>query len=284
MLASQRALEGFEPTPAVGVVGLVLVLVSVALFPLARALAGRLFPARTVIFARWGFFHAGLAILFYFSAMIAGAGALGAAGVDLQGGLAPVLFSAALQLATVALVATFAHRLDPDGVRSLGLRAGGWLGAAGVGLVGYVAVLPAILGSMALSAWGWTALGVELEVQDVLRLVLELDGAERALFVVLAVAVIPLLEELFFRAFLQPLLVQNLGDRAGVVLTAAIFAAVHGNVFAFLPIFTLALALGLVMLRTQRVVGAWLVHALHNGLTLALVLSAEWARQLGGAP
>jgi len=84
------------------------------------------------------------------------------------------------------------------------------------------------------------------------------------------VAVIPLFEEVMFRGFLQPLLVQNLGDRGGVALTSFVFALLHGA-SSILPIFGLSLVLGGIMLRTQRLAAPWAVHALHNGLMLVLL-------------
>jgi len=279
-METQAELPEFEPSAAGAAVGLVLVLASIGLFPLGRALSLRLFPGRNVIFARWGFFHVGLAIFTYFTLTILGGMALRAAGIGLSGGLVPVVFGAALQVATVALCCAFARRLDPDGLASLGLRPGGTPRALGVGVLAYALGMPAIVGAMLLSAWGWKALGVEAPPQEVLKLVLELEGAERWAFVGLAVALIPLCEELFFRGFLQPLLVQNLGDRGGLFATAFLFAAVHGNLVAFLPIFVLALLLGMVMLRTQRIGAAWLVHGLHNGLTISLVLGSDWARRM----
>ncbi len=273
----------FEPSLAHALVGAVLVLASVALVPALRALANRLVPARNVVFARWGFFHVGLAVFTFFALTIVGSYGLKFAGVELkESGIGMVLFGAGLQLGTVALVASFARRLDPDGLRSLGLRKGGAPQSAALGFLAYLATVPAIVGAGLLSTWLWGVLGFEARQQDVLRLVLDLAGLERVTFLVLAVLVIPLLEELFFRAFLQPLLVQNLGDRGGVAVTAVLFAAVHGNLFAFLPIFVLALAMGMVMLRTQRLVACYVVHALHNGLMLFLVLQTDFGRQLAG--
>jgi uncharacterized protein len=88
--------------------------------------------------------------------------------------------------------------------------------------------------------------------------------------VLLGALVLPLFEELLFRGFLQPLLVQNLHDRAGLVLTALCFALLHG-VEAGVPIFGFALILGGLMLRTQRLAACWSVHALHNALVFAIV-------------
>lgn len=283
MQAPEQAALPIEPSLAVALVGAVLVLASVALVPALRALANWLVPARSVVFARWGFFHVGLAIFTFFALTLAGGFVLHVAGIELAAsGIGALVFGASLQLATVALVLSFAHRLDPDGIRSLGLRAKGSLESAVLGAASYVAVVPAIVGAGLLSVWGWTSAGFEAKPQEVLRLVLELQGGERLVFLLLAIVVIPFFEELFFRGFLQPLLVQNLGDRGGVAVTAVLFAAVHANLFAFLPLFAIALAMGMVMLRTQRIVGSYVLHALHNGLMIFLVLSTDFGRQLAG--
>jgi hypothetical protein len=103
--------------------------------------------------------------------------------------------------------------------------------------------------------------------------IVSLEGADRVQAWVLAVAVLPFLEELCFRGFLQPLLVQNLSDRGGVAATAALFALIH-EVHAFLPVFVLSLVMGGIMLRTRRLTAAWCVHALNNALTLAFGIPA----------
>lgn len=253
-------------------VGLVLMLASIALVPAGIALARRLFPGRNVFFARWGFSHVGLAIFFYSLLMLIVGMAAQASSFDLSGPVATIVLSAGLQIATVLLVMGFARRLDPDGVRSLGLRAEGSARAAGVGVFAYALAVPGLVGTMLLSNWMWPALGLDASPQPIVELARGLTGEKLALFFVLAVFVIPLCEELFFRSFLQPLLVQNLGDRGGVAITALLFAGMHANLFALVPIFALALVLGSVMLRTQRVVSCWIVHALHNGLMLSLLV------------
>jgi membrane protease YdiL (CAAX protease family) len=86
----------------------------------------------------------------------------------------------------------------------------------------------------------------------------------------LVIFVLPFFEELVFRGFLQPLFVQNLGDRGGVFLTSLVFAIPHGD-SAFLPIFGLALLLGSLKLRTQRLSAPYAVHALHNAVAFVLL-------------
>ena len=92
-----------------------------------------------------------------------------------------------------------------------------------------------------------------------------LSGGARALSALLVILVLPFFEELIFRGFLQPLFVQNLGDRGGVFLASLVFAVLHGD-SAFLPIFCLALLLGSLKLRTQSLASCFAVHALHNAV------------------
>jgi membrane protease YdiL (CAAX protease family) len=236
-----------------------------------------------VFFARWGFSHVALALLFYFALFLAGFWVFQVSGVSLAGdAVAQLVFEAALQGAVVLLVLGFARRLDPASWRSLGMWPGKKARAVAVGLLAYAIAAPGIFGLMYL--WGWLlgVCGIEAEPQPIVELALGLEGWRMALFAVLAIALVPLCEEIFFRAFLQPLLVQNLGDRGGIALTAVLFAAVHRSLFAFLPILALALVLGLVMLRTQRLVAAWSIHALHNGLQIGLLLLEPQLREMVG--
>jgi membrane protease YdiL (CAAX protease family) len=270
------------PAAAQLLLGLVLMCASASVAPLAVVLARHIFPGRNIFFARWGFSHVALVVLAFI--VLASASALIVDATDTHErfeGLAGLVASAGLFACVVALVFRFAHKLDPDGWRSLGLRAGGNLRAVAVGVLGLTVALPGMFGAMLAWPWVLDQLGIEAVPQEVAQLAVQLHGVELAIFVVLAVLVIPLFEELLFRAFLQPLLVQNLGDRGGVAVTAVVFAGLHGAT-AFLPVFVLALVLGSVMLRTQRLSASWLVHALHNGLVLVLLLCVPGARDVLG--
>jgi CAAX protease family protein len=175
--------------------------------------------------------------------------------------------------AVVALVVRYAHRLDPDGARSLGFRAGGSGRAALAGLCAYALCTPVLLGTTLLWPWVVEALGEPFEPQVLLTHFADVGPVALPLAFLLTAVVQPLLEEILFRGFLQPLLVQNLNDWAGIALTSVLFALLHGT-SAFLPIFSLSLVLGGLMLRTRRIAAPWLVHGLHNGIVLALTLAA----------
>jgi len=102
------------------------------------------------------------------------------------------------------------------------------------------------------------------------------DLVAAALVVVSAVIVAPLTEEFFFRRMLQGWLEKHFAGEAGVAvaLSAIAFASAHaGQGLAFLPLFPLALVLGLLVERTGSVVPSVLLHALFNAVSVFLLLA-----------
>jgi len=96
----------------------------------------------------------------------------------------------------------------------------------------------------------------------------------------------PLLEELFFRGLLYPLLRRALGLVAGVVLTAAAFAAIHGAQLGYawapvLSIFVVGLTFTIVRVRTNSVAASFLMHCGYNfALFAALWVASDHYRHL----
>ena len=96
----------------------------------------------------------------------------------------------------------------------------------------------------------------------------------------------PVLEELFFRGFLYPVLARRLGVAGGVVLTALGFAAIHGAQLKYswgpvLVIFMVGLVLTLVRALTKSVAASVLLHIAYNGtLSLLMFLATDGFRHL----
>jgi membrane protease YdiL (CAAX protease family) len=89
----------------------------------------------------------------------------------------------------------------------------------------------------------------------------------------------PLLEELYFRGFLYPVLSRRVGVIAGVLLTALPFALLHGAQLGFawgpvLVIFLVGTVLTAVRDRTDSVASGMLVHVAYNGTLLLLMFVA----------
>lgn len=279
MVPWQEAAEAAGPEHAW--VGLVMLAGGLTLTPLAVVAARALVPERRVFFARWRFLHLFAVLLLAIGVAVLATAGLGRLDLALDEVLASQIATAIGLGVAVLAIARAARVLDPAGLSCLGVEPAGNARAVAAGLAAYAICAPALLGCMLLWPWLFERLGGTYALQPIVTKVGELGPAELALLVALAVLVQPLLEELVFRSFMQPLFVQNLGDRGGVALTSLLFAALHGP-SAFLPVFGLSLLLGAVMLRTQRLSAVTVVHALHNGLTLLIVILGARAGQATG--
>jgi membrane protease YdiL (CAAX protease family) len=97
---------------------------------------------------------------------------------------------------------------------------------------------------------------------------------------VFGVTLAPLLEELFFRGFLYPVLVRRLGVVAAVLLTSAGFGLIHapqlGRAWApVLVVFLVGLALTITRALTKSVASSLLIHIAYNGTISALIFAAS---------
>ncbi|HET7207093.1 MAG TPA: type II CAAX endopeptidase family protein [Terriglobales bacterium] len=101
------------------------------------------------------------------------------------------------------------------------------------------------------------------------------NAREATLMSVFAVSMAPLMEELFFRGFLYPVLARRIGVSFGILLTSAAFAILHGAQlkysWAVLIIFFVGLALTIVRAVTKSVACTFLMHVGYNG-TLSLLM------------
>jgi len=259
--------------------GAVLAGVGLAVAPMVVDLGRRWIPERNQFFARWGFTHLAVLLLVFLVAFLV----VPSLWIQLRGAeldlLESLLVMGLVLSAPACYVLHCARRLDPDGLRCLGFRAPGSLRAFCFGLASYALLLPALLGVMILWPFLLEFLGGEARPQDSVVAFLESSDGTPWAALLLAVVVLPFFEELLFRSFLQPLLVQNFREVGGVAVTSLVFASLHGA-GAFLPVFVLSLIMGGVMLRTQRFVACWAVHALHNGLVIWALLQLPAAREL----
>ncbi len=102
---------------------------------------------------------------------------------------------------------------------------------------------------------------------------LETHSAVEAALVALAiVGVAPIVEERFFRGWLQPALESALGAGRrywAPVLTGLAFAAAH-PAYSFAPVLVLGLLNGFLMLRFRSLSACVVAHAVHNALALYL--------------
>src|SRR5258708_18848799 len=95
---------------------------------------------------------------------------------------------------------------------------------------------------------------------------------------ILSVTLAPLMEELFFRGFLYPVLERRLGLPIAVFVTAIGFALLHSAqlMFSWRPvvvIFLVGIVLTMVRAETNSVAACGLIHIAYNG-TMTVAMSA----------
>jgi membrane protease YdiL (CAAX protease family) len=103
---------------------------------------------------------------------------------------------------------------------------------------------------------------------------------------ILSVTLAPLMEELFFRGFLYPVLARRLGLPVAVFVTALGFALLHGAQLMFswgpvLVIFLVGMVLTIVRAKTNSVAAGVLIHMAYNGtITVAMFAATDGFRHL----
>jgi len=114
---------------------------------------------------------------------------------------------------------------------------------------------------------------VSPDIQDVVKWVLDEDSTfVLTILAFFGTVIAPVMEEIIFRGFLIPALKGRLGVRYAILISAAIFAAVHMDKFAFLQIFILGILLGYLYEKTQSIAASVVVHILHNSLTITFLM------------
>jgi uncharacterized protein len=94
---------------------------------------------------------------------------------------------------------------------------------------------------------------------------------------IIAVSIGPLMEELFFRGFMYPVLARRMGAAWGIVLTALPFGLIHLPQYgwawgAALVIVLVGVVCGVVRAVTRSVGASFLVHVGYNGTQMILAL------------
>jgi len=101
---------------------------------------------------------------------------------------------------------------------------------------------------------------------------------EAGIMSVIAITLAPLMEELFFRGFLYPVLARRLGKVVAILLTSTLFGLLHGAQlgysWAVLIIFLVGVALTTVRAVTRSVASSFLVHVGYNATLSALLFIA----------
>ena len=103
--------------------------------------------------------------------------------------------------------------------------------------------------------------------------------SQRAMIIVLAVAVAPIAEEFVFRFFLYGVLRRYLGRLGALLLTALLFAAVHAHLPSFAPLFVLGACFALAYEWSGSILVSMTMHSLFNSLSLIFLAFPQLSDQ-----
>lgn len=131
---------------------------------------------------------------------------------------------------------------------------------------------------LALVSFGWNqllrALGLPAEPQDLLAIFGSVQSKPLlAAMLFVACVLAPINEELLFRGAIFRFSRQRFGRAVALLLSGALFGALHGNWAGFVPLGLLGAFLALAYERTGDIRVAMLAHGLFNANTLLVVLS-----------
>ena len=149
---------------------------------------------------------------------------------------------------------------------------GGALRSAAIGLA---LALPAWIAATVLSLVAsrlleWAGFAQEVGLPDRV-----LERGDPTVILVAFLVVAPIAEEFFFRAIVYNAWQRERGARVALYGSAALFAGIHGSLFAFVPIFVLGIALALVYRSTRSLASSIALHAGFNAISVVLALLAR---------
>lgn len=162
-------------------------------------------------------------------------------------------------------------------------RQGGWpdLGIcgrrpwaqAGWGLAGYLAMIPVYLLVLGIMIVVLNLFQIQAPVQAPVQVFFtETNQASVIGFAFFMGILGPLFEEIFFRGFLYPAFRSRAGVFRGMLISSAVFAALHGHGIAFVPIFVLGFALHLLYENTGSIFPGAVLHMTHNSAMLVIAM------------
>jgi membrane protease YdiL (CAAX protease family) len=155
----------------------------------------------------------------------------------------------------------------------IGLTAKNFIQNVATGLVGYLAIIPALLVLLFVLAAAAKLFSYEPPPQPVVEMYLKKSTEPYLLFFTLFVAIVgPAIEEIFFRGFTYKALRARFGIKWALLGSALIFALLHMNLVAFLPILFLGLVLAYLYEKTGSLVPSMTVHMVHNFIMVSLTL------------
>lgn len=184
-----------------------------------------------------------------------------------------------LDVISVVLIVNFAVMQYKGRISQVGFVSKDFWKNVFYGAVGYVALIPVLIAILAVTAFIINITKYVPERQPVVDLFLKEKDTAFLMYSSLFAAVAgPIIEELFFRGFVYAALKKYIGIFWSVLITAAMFAALHAHAVGFFPIMALGILLAYLYEKTGSLVSPITVHMVHN---LSMVFLVFLVKQVG---
>lgn len=145
---------------------------------------------------------------------------------------------------------------------------------SGFGLLCYLAVLPFVAAAAIGAAAVLESANYPMTQQPVLDFLMssQYPGWLRLTVILIAVTVVPLVEEIIFRGVFLPIALRRASAPVAVASISFIFAAMHMHIPSLAPLFVLAAFFSTAYLITGSLAVPIVMHALFNGVSIAAML------------
>lgn len=185
-----------------------------------------------------------------------------------------------LFIVIVVAIAIFLRHRGIAFCQQFGVRRIGFLRATftAAGLI--LAALPLVAGAGAVMQ---KFLGPDAKPQEIVQFFLEAarnsDRSTVVATLLLGAVIAPMAEEFIFRGYIYGVLKRYLGMAAGLLLNAALFAAIHFNVTSLPSLFLLAVCFTVAYEMTGSILVSMCMHAMFNLIMFAGMIHSAQAMQ-----
>ncbi len=172
------------------------------------------------------------------------------------------------EIAIVGFISYFLKKTEGSAEQALGFnRSIHWKEEIAIGLKAYLAILPVFLGAVGILLAITSLFGYEPPSHPLVGIFIQEEHRMSWLVgysLFLACILGPIIEEIFFRGFLYPVIRKKAGVAIASAVTALLFALTHENTFAIIPIFVLGLILAYLYEKRGNLIACTTLHMLHN--------------------
>ncbi len=163
------------------------------------------------------------------------------------------------------------------------------LRAAGLAILSAILVLPVAWGLQQLSAWVMETIAVKFglthlkpEAQQVVQEIQKggVSPFQHIYFAVIALIAAPIVEEMLFRGILYPTIKRAGYPKLALWGTSIVFALIHQNIAAFLPLIVFAIILTMLYEDTGNLLAPIIAHSCFNTANFIMLLFAKHFMQL----